>query len=74
MPYYYHCSRCGVAVGSIKEQYLTSEQLGLHQLTHGEKRDMVSHTDGHTFIKTICEECQEAVEKNKDWHIDTFIH
>jgi hypothetical protein len=72
---HYYCRHCGTKVGSLDKLSLHSESLGLHQLTDDERREMVSYeSSGDIHIKTICEDCQEALERNPDYHqYESFI-
>ncbi|MRX72958.1 DUF2757 family protein [Bacillus lacus] len=76
MALHYHCRHCGVKVGTLQQSAVHSEELGLHQLSPQERQEMVSYSDdGHIHIQTICEDCQEALERNPDLHQhEKFIH
>lgn len=54
---------------------LYSESLGFHQLSDQERQEMISYNpNGDIHVKAICEDCQEALERNPDLHQhDTFI-
>lgn len=75
MALHYYCRHCGVKVGSIENQSLHSQQLGFHQLTVDERNEMIEYqNNGDIHIKTICEDCQEALHRNPDYYgLDTFI-
>ncbi|MEH7236339.1 anti-sigma-F factor Fin family protein [Bacillus sp. JJ1562] len=75
MSLHYHCRHCGVKVGSIDSLSLHSESLGFHQLTDQERQEMISYqTNGDIHVKTICEDCQEALQRNPDYHqFESFI-
>ncbi|MDA7028379.1 anti-sigma-F factor Fin family protein [Bacillus sp. CLL-7-23] len=69
MALHYYCRHCGVKVGSLDHFYANSEQLGFHHLTAEERNDMISYKDnGDLHVMTICEDCQEALERNPDFH------
>ncbi|KAA6443758.1 anti-sigma-F factor Fin family protein [Bacillus swezeyi] len=69
MALHYYCRHCGVKVGSLDHSYVNSEQLGFHHLTNEERNDMISYKDnGDLHVMTICEDCQEALERNPDYH------
>ncbi|RBW67669.1 anti-sigma-F factor Fin family protein [Bacillus taeanensis] len=75
MAIYYNCRHCGVNVGVLEEKSLHIEQLGFHLLTNEERMEMIE-TDyqGNTVVKIICEDCQEALERNPVYHqLDRFI-
>ncbi|MBO8157669.1 MAG: anti-sigma-F factor Fin family protein [Bacillaceae bacterium] len=71
----YRCHHCHRLVGRLEQPYLEEEQLGLDQLTFEERRELIKHTDnGDIEIKTICEFCQDALDRNPFYHeLDTFI-
>ncbi|ATH93992.1 peptide ABC transporter permease [Bacillus glycinifermentans] len=69
MALHYYCRHCGVKVGSLDHSYVNSKQLGFDHLTNEERNDMISYMDnGDLHVKTICEDCQEALERNPDYH------
>jgi hypothetical protein len=73
---HYHCRHCGTQIGSIEQSYIQSETLGLHKLTNEERQEMVAYDEsGNMLISAICEDCQEALERNPDFHqYDFLIH
>lgn len=75
MALHYYCRHCGVKVGSLDESAVQSEALGFHHLTNEERNDMISYREnGDLHVQTICEDCQEALERNPDYHqYYTFI-
>ena len=65
----YFCRHCGVQVGSINQMSVFSENLGFNHLSGHERQDMIDYqTNGDIHVKTICEDCQEALERNPDLH------
>ncbi len=76
MAIHYHCRHCGTNIGSIERTSIHSETLGLHKLTDQERQEMVTYdTSGDIHIMAICEDCQEALERNPDYHqYDYLIH
>jgi hypothetical protein len=76
MTIHYHCRHCGVNVGSLQQASVQSEKLGINKLTEEERLNMVNYQDnGDIHIKTICEDCQESLERNPDYHsLDYIIH
>lgn len=74
MAVHYFCRHCGVEVGKI-DNPLYSVELGFHHLTNEERKEMIEYLpNGDIHVKTICEDCQEALERNPDFHeIDNFI-
>lgn len=71
----YFCRHCGVMVGEVEQQKVHSERLGFNHLTEQERMEMIQYEpNGDIRVKTICEDCQEALERNPDLHQwDTFI-
>lgn len=75
MALHYYCRHCGTNVGSINRISLFSESLGFHQLSDQERTEMIAYqSNGDIHVKTICEDCQEALERNPDLHqYESFI-
>ncbi|UII56012.1 anti-sigma-F factor Fin family protein [Cytobacillus spongiae] len=76
MAIHYHCRHCGVKIGTIDNMSVYTEKLGLHKLTDEERQDMISYdSTGSLQIKAICEDCQESLQRNPDYHqYDYLIH
>ncbi|WP_141434183.1 anti-sigma-F factor Fin family protein [Bacillus sp. 03113] len=76
MAIYYHCRHCGVKIGMIDSSYVEIERLGFHKLSDEERKDMISYDgSGNIYIKSICENCQESLQKNPEYYQnDYFIH
>ncbi|MFL6554517.1 MAG: anti-sigma-F factor Fin family protein [Bacillus sp. (in: firmicutes)] len=76
MAIHYHCRHCGTKLGSIDKASIHSEALGLHKLNDQERLEMVAYdASGDIHITAICEDCQEALERNPDYHqYDFLIH
>ncbi|MBU8908432.1 anti-sigma-F factor Fin family protein [Desertibacillus haloalkaliphilus] len=74
MAIHYRCRHCGVGMGSFNEQ-LDSQQLGFHHLNEHERQEMIRYdNNGDVNVDVICEDCQEALERNPDYHqLETFI-
>ncbi|TYR78309.1 anti-sigma-F factor Fin family protein [Priestia megaterium] len=75
MSIHYFCRHCSAKVGMIEETTHNTEQLGFHHLTSDERKEFIHyHSNGDLVVKTICEDCQEALERNPDYHqYETFI-
>ncbi|HJV16996.1 MAG TPA: anti-sigma-F factor Fin family protein [Bacillales bacterium] len=74
MTIHYHCHHCGMKIGSIEKTSVHSESLGLHKLTDQERHDMITYDNsGDIFITSICEDCQEAFERNPEYHQYGFL-
>ncbi|PLR93301.1 anti-sigma-F factor Fin family protein [Bacillus sp. T33-2] len=76
MAIHYFCRHCGVKIGSLHRMSVHADHLGIHKLTDEERHDMVTYENtGDIHIKSICEDCQEALERNPDLHEhDYLIH
>ena len=74
MSIHYHCRHCGIKLGSLEQQFVDTERLGLHRLTDEERQDMVSYqSNGDINIKSICEDCQESFNKNPEFYQNDFL-
>ncbi|WKB35931.1 anti-sigma-F factor Fin family protein [Terrilactibacillus sp. S3-3] len=72
----YKCRHCGTKVGELAIDTIQNGKLGLDRLTIQELQEMVQfdNDNGTLEILTICEDCQEALTKNPEFHQwDTFI-
>lgn len=75
MAVHYYCRHCSVHVGTLEQSVFTSEQLGFNHLNVNERRTLISYQDGDIVVKTICENCQETLERYPDYYEhDYFIH
>ncbi|MGJ7923173.1 anti-sigma-F factor Fin family protein [Neobacillus sp. LXY-4] len=76
MAIHYHCRHCGANLGTIDKMSVHSEQLGLHKLSDKERQEMVSYDQqGDIHITSICEDCQEQLDRNPEYHqYDFLIH
>lgn len=76
MAIHYFCRHCGTNMGSIEDLSIHSNQIGLNTLSNQERQEMISYeSNGNIHIKSICEDCQEALERNPDLHgYDYLIH
>ncbi|MFC4620367.1 anti-sigma-F factor Fin [Camelliibacillus cellulosilyticus] len=75
MDVFYHCRHCGTQVGHIQQQMFRTAELGFDMLDPKERVELIRYdANGHINVATICEDCQEALERNPDLHgLDTFI-
>lgn len=73
---HYHCRHCGVKIGTLDREIAYSESLGFHKLTQKERHDMINYEEtGDIQVKAICEDCQEMLDRNPDYHqYDYLIH
>lgn len=71
----YYCRHCNTHIGELDQNEVHTDKLGFQQLNNQERMDMITYTqNGDISVKTICEDCQEALERNPDFHsIETFI-
>lgn len=75
MAIHYNCRHCGVTIGKLDLEHVSSSQLGFDHLDDNERQEMVQYDQlGDIHVKSICEDCQEALNRNPDLHqLDTFI-
>ncbi|WP_210367661.1 anti-sigma-F factor Fin family protein [Bacillus sp. REN3] len=74
MAIHYFCRHCGTNIGSLDSVSVHSEHLGFHKLTDTERREMISYErNGDIHIQSICEDCQEALERNPDFHQNDYL-
>ncbi|WP_270182903.1 anti-sigma-F factor Fin family protein [Alkalihalobacillus sp. CinArs1] len=75
MTIHYVCRHCDVQVGTLNQNDCSAEGLGFHQLTQEERQSMIEYKqDGTITVKTICEDCHDAMERTPSYHeLDTFI-
>ncbi|PLT30852.1 anti-sigma-F factor Fin family protein [Peribacillus deserti] len=74
MAYHYQCRHCQTAMGTIDEPLLSAEQLGFHALTSEERQEMIRLSEtGDYQVQAICEDCQEALERNPDLHQNDYL-
>ncbi|HET6871503.1 MAG TPA: anti-sigma-F factor Fin family protein [Sporolactobacillaceae bacterium] len=72
----YHCRHCRTEVGRIKGDVFRTDQLGFNLLDNEERLNYISYDvpNGLINVSTICEDCQEALERNPDLHqLDNII-
>ncbi|MFC7372311.1 anti-sigma-F factor Fin [Fictibacillus iocasae] len=69
MAVHYNCRHCKAHIGTIQPADVSAEQLGFHALSDDEHKEMVSYTsDGDIHVKITCEDCQDALQTNPDYH------
>ena len=74
MAIHYHCRHCGVTLGTLDNNSIESERLGFHKLNDEERHDMISYSyNGDLQIKSICEDCQESLERNPEFYQNDFL-
>ena len=74
MAIHYHCRHCGVKLGTLDHNSIESERLGFHKLNDEERHDMISYNyNGDLQIKSICEDCQELLERNPEYYQNDFL-
>jgi Protein of unknown function (DUF2757) len=76
MAIHYKCRHCGTELGSLDMMTADAIRLGLHALNRQERSQIVSYGEnGDMEIKSICEDCQESLERNPELHqYDYLIH
>ncbi|MBA4535556.1 anti-sigma-F factor Fin family protein [Bacillus aquiflavi] len=72
----YYCRHCGIKLGKLDKLSVHTESLGFSALTEEERQEMISYDhSGDIHIKSICEDCQESLERNPALHqYDYLIH
>ncbi|MBM4765310.1 anti-sigma-F factor Fin family protein [Bacillus sp. B15-48] len=74
MAMHYYCRHCGISIGKIDKVDVHSESLGFHKLTDEERHDMINYEqNGDIHIKSICEDCQESLERNPNYHANDYL-
>lgn len=73
MAIHYHCRHCGMKLGSLEQLSVETERLGFHKLNDEERQDMITYNNGDLYIKSICEDCQESLEKNPEYYQNDFL-
>lgn len=75
MAIHYTCRHCRQKLGTIDAIEIEESRLGFQVLTFEERMEMIDYNeDGDMVVKTICENCQEALERNPIYHqLDSFI-
>ncbi|MFG6121013.1 MULTISPECIES: anti-sigma-F factor Fin family protein [Thalassobacillus] len=71
----YVCRHCNNTVGKLEQEIADENMLGINHLTEQEREEMLEfHQNGDLRIKTICDNCQEALDQNPQYHeLDFFI-
>jgi len=64
----YYCRHCNDKLGEMDRQQVDEGRLGLHTLTQDEAADIITYNsiENSTYVKTICEHCQEALEAHPE--------
>ena len=74
MAIHYHCRHCGIKLGTLDQSSVDTERLGFHKLNDEERQEMIIYNhDGNLLIKSICEDCQESLEKNPEYYQNDFL-
>lgn len=62
-------------MGEVDKTLVDSKSLGFQFLNDEERIDMIQYdSSGNITVKSICEDCQEALERNPDYHsLNSFI-
>lgn len=71
----YQCRHCKEYLAELSHEFVDTNQLGLEELSEEDQLQMIRyHENGNIQIDTICEHCQEALEKNPHYHeLDFFL-
>ncbi|WP_409296415.1 anti-sigma-F factor Fin [Peribacillus sp. SCS-26] len=74
MAFHYKCRHCSTSMGTIDEILIDSERLGFHALTSQERQEMIQTAEnGDYHVQSICEDCQEALERNPGMHQQDYL-
>ncbi|MGD6857716.1 anti-sigma-F factor Fin family protein [Bacillus infantis] len=74
MALHYHCRHCGMKMGTLDNMSMHAESLGFHKLNEEERQDMILYgSSGDIHITSICEDCQESLERNPDYHQNDYL-
>ncbi|MBU9721996.1 MULTISPECIES: anti-sigma-F factor Fin family protein [Bacillaceae] len=76
MAIHYYCKHCRNSVGKISDYEADDHQLGFNQLSEEERQEMIEYdSQGHLQVKVICEECENTLRDNPDYHVyESFLH
>lgn len=71
----YRCRYCGTQIGQLRQGIFHWHDLGFDQLSAAERHDMLSYDEnGDVRVEAVCEDCQEALERNPEYHeLHSFI-
>jgi hypothetical protein len=74
MAIHYDCRHCGTRLGTIEQSFGEAERLGFTKLTDEERQEMLTYNEnGDLHIKSICEDCQESLQKNPEYYQNDFL-
>lgn len=75
MTLYYYCRHCGHSLGMIEDEQDQLYQLVQKTLTAEEQEEIVEKdpVNGGILIKTICEDCQDALNQSPQYHSLDFL-
>jgi hypothetical protein len=67
----YYCRHCNHHLGEVNGSDAQEARLGLHSLTPNEAADIITYNsiNNSTYVKTICEYCQEALEAHPELNL-----
>lgn len=76
MAIYYYCRHCQKTIGKLNKWVADLDQLGINELTHEERMEMVDYdSQGNLHVKVICEECENILRDNPDYYEnESFLH
>lgn len=76
MAIHYYCRHCHGNVGKLSKWEADLDQLGLNDLSSEERKEMMSYdSQGNIHVKIICEECENTLRENPDYHAyESFLH
>ncbi|MFD2170695.1 anti-sigma-F factor Fin [Tumebacillus lipolyticus] len=64
----YYCRHCQSHLGEVDGKFADEVKLGFRTLTPEEAADIITYNSiqDSTYVKTICEYCQEAIEAHPE--------
>lgn len=68
MSIHYYCRHCQTHMASIYSA-VDEDQLGFEQLSVEDRKEMIKgDSEGHIHVRTICENCEQALQEHPDYH------
>ena len=75
MAIHYYCRHCQKNIGTISKWEADLEQLGINNLEDFNNKEKIYDSQGNLHVKVICEECENILRDNPDYHEnESFLH
>lgn len=66
----YICRYCKTNIASIDNREVSEYQLGLNNLSHSERQEMVTYdAHGNLVVHLVCDYCNEALSSNPELNL-----